>query len=152
MRPPRTFTLLSAPPGDRASFARLLSKLDQRPPLAPIRLVIGPRIDGVGVNVPARIVDVLETLLRELGSGHAIALQPLGPLITLARAGALLGISRKQLDRLIDSRGIATVVEAGRQRIPADVVLELCRERASADATTRDRTIAAYTETDALEL
>jgi excisionase family DNA binding protein len=102
----RRMTPVSTHPGERARIAALSEAMGrirraQDTPAAQCALV-GP--GGERIPLPESVIEVLERAAEVLARGDAVAIVPVGKVLTTQQAADLLNVSRQYLVRLLDER------------------------------------------------
>ncbi len=70
--------------------------------------------EGVEVELPPLALVLLDQILNELAQGNAVELEPVRPLLTLAQAGEILGVSEAFVTKLIDDGELPCRIERDR--------------------------------------
>jgi excisionase family DNA binding protein len=112
---------VTLPSQDSAVVAALTALL--REPTASLR---GP--DGVEVELPAEVHDVLVQVLEAMARGQAIMVAPVSTRLTTSQAADLLGISRPTLVKLLENHEMPFEKTTRHRRVRLDDVLAY-RER-----------------------
>ncbi len=101
-----------------------------------------PKAPGEFIPVPTAVRDLLIAALNRLSNGDQLPLPPLDSMITVEQASDIMGVSKAELNGMLDEGKISHVSTGEDRRLArADILTHLGRERArqrEAAATTSD--------------
>ncbi|PXX64225.1 excisionase family DNA binding protein [Nocardia tenerifensis] len=86
-------------------------------------------IDGVPMEVPARVRDAFLAILDHLSAGRGVAIGTVDELVTTSAAAELLGLSRTYVCRLVDDGTLPAEYRGTHRRIPLRALLDYRDQR-----------------------